>query len=145
MQSIDICRCPSVERLDIVEEEEEDREAPFRHFINKQEVLAEDETEEEGSDSDGRVLSPIERKAANSNILSQSKPGPNHSVCYLLQIYWYLPAALDLPRSRQQQLTENVYRLPPAVPEDLCLELSLPQPDLVPPLLPHARRDSQDG
>jgi len=48
-------RCASVERLDIVEEEDE---IPFRHFINKQEVLAEDETEDEHgshSDSDDKI------------------------------------------------------------------------------------------
>ena len=28
-------RCASVERLDIVEEETEEGNAPFRHFINK--------------------------------------------------------------------------------------------------------------
>ena len=101
MYSIDICRCPSVERLDIVEEEEEDREAPFRHFINKQEVLAENETEEEGSDSDGRVLSPIERKAADRNIHSHSKLGPTNKLTQpfslLFTIYWYLPPPPDIP------------------------------------------------
>merc|ERR1719189_234732 len=71
-------RCASVERLDIVTEEEDgNEEAPFRHFINKQEVLAEDEMEEGGSDSDDRMTSPVGRKISHDRASSMAPtPGP---------------------------------------------------------------------
>jgi len=66
-------RCASIERLDIVDEEEE---IPFRHFINKQEVLAEDETEDvygSHSDSDDKVERKISFEKQNGTISRDSR------------------------------------------------------------------------
>jgi len=61
-------RCASVERLDIVDEEEE---VPFRHFINKQEVLAEDETEESDSDEKNEIQRKISYEDQHNGSISR--------------------------------------------------------------------------